>query len=221
MGLRYFLNRVLLSGGLLGAAAGSHAQAPASQPAPWVLKAGLRLTHLHYAHNSQAWQLLLPLSLGAEYRVAPRVSLYGQLEADLLASNTSRQAARRQAPRSALEAATLGLGLRYYYGRPRRAGDPETGPEFGKYLALEGAADWQQLPTGRLRNTSRRTTPAVLTPALYALWGIQNRLRPHALYDLNAGLGLLAPAQYNFERVGAANHWDVGAQVNIRLYFSL
>lgn len=65
----------------------------------------------------------------------------------------------------------------------------------------------------------QRTTPASLTPAVYALWGIQNRRLPHVLYDLKVGVGVLAPVRYyNFERIGGTTHWNAGAQVNIRLY---
>lgn len=222
MAQRYFLKRALLSSGLLLAAVALHAQSPgadstqAPQRPPTLLgKAGLRLTRLRYAHASQAWQFLLPLSLGAEYRVAPRVSLYTQLEADLLTTHTSSR--RRGSQGNALSAASAALGVRYYYGRAHQAA-----PIFGRYLALEGSADWEQLTTSTSQSARRRrTTPAVLTPGVYALWGVQHRLRPHVLYDLNAGAGVLAPAYYNIERPHGSTHWNVGGQVNLRLYFSL
>ncbi len=210
---QYLFKSLLLGAGLLAFARPALAQrsAPDSvqRPSSLLLKVGLRLTHLRYTYDSKSWQVQLPLSLGVEYRVAPRLSLYTQLEADMQANYTT---ARRRATRSnALAAANVALGARYYYGGGARAV-----PRFGRYVALEGTTDWAQLPVARLR--ARRTTPTVLTPGVYALWGVQHRLRGHTYYDLNAGAGLLAPAYYNFERPGSATRWNVGGQANIRLY---
>lgn len=217
----YFLKSLLLSAGLLLAGAARAQQlAPDSVPRPrsLLLKAGLRLTHLRYAHDSKSWQFLLPLSLGAEYRVAPRLSFYTQLETDLQASSTTGR--RRATQTNALAGASVALGVRYYYGHAQQAA-----PLFGRYLALEGSADWEQLPAARWVATSgrgrQRTTPAVLTPGVYALWGVQHRLRCHAYYDISAGGGLLAPAYYNFERPSTASRWNVGGQATIRFYFGL
>jgi hypothetical protein len=219
MAQRYVLNSLLLSAGLLAAAA-THAQqlAPDSVPRSRavLLKAGLRLTHLRYSHDNKSWQFLLPLSLGAEYRVAPRLSFYTYLETDLRASSASGR--RRAAQTNAVSAATAALGVRYYYGHAQ----PAT-PVFGRYVSLEGSADWEQLTDARWVTTSgsgrKRTTPTVLTPGVYALWGVQHRLRSHAWYDISAGAGVLAPAYYNFERPSTATRWNVGGQATIRFYF--
>ncbi|MDJ0366765.1 hypothetical protein QMK33_16540 [Hymenobacter sp. H14-R3] len=50
----------------------------------------------------------------------------------------------------------------------------------------------------------------MLAPTVYALWGVQHRLRPCVLYDLNAGAGVLAPSYYNLERPSGSTHWNVG-----------
>lgn len=217
----YTLLTLWLSAGLLALASPAAAQqaAPDSArlPRPLLLKAGLRLTHLRYTHDSKSWQFLLPLSLGAEYRLAPRLSVYTQLEADMQATYTSNR--RRATRRSTLAAASVALGVRYYYG-----GGPPMGPRFGRYLALEGTTDWEQLTDARwlrARSNGRRATPAVLTPGVYALWGVQQRLRGHVYYDVSAGVGVLAPAYYNFERPDVANRWNVGGQASIRVYFGL
>jgi hypothetical protein len=219
MAQRYVLNSLLLSAGLLAAAA-THAQQLAPDSVPHsravLLKAGLRLTHLRYTHDSKSWQFLLPLSLGAEYRVAPRLSFYTHLETDLQASSANGR--RRAAQANAVSAASAALGVRYYYGHAQ-----PTAPVFGRYVALEGSADWEQLTDARWVTTSgsgrRRTTPTVLTPGVYALWGVQHRLRGHAWYDISAGAGVLAPAYYNFERPSTATRWNVGGQATIRFYF--
>ncbi|WP_223651820.1 hypothetical protein [Hymenobacter psoromatis] len=219
----YLLKGTLLAASLLLATAGAAQVAPAPadsvpRPPQVLYKLGLRVTHLRYAHDSRAWQFLLPLSLGVEYRVAPRLSLYTQFEADMLTSYTSGR--RRGGQNGSLSAASLALGVRCYYGHVGHAA-----PVFGRYLALEGSTDWEQQPNARFVSVSgsgrRRTTPAVLTPGIYALWGVQHRLRGHLLYDINAGAGVLAPAYYNYERPAATNHWNVGGQATIRLYFAL
>ncbi|TDN39684.1 hypothetical protein E4631_09640 [Hymenobacter sp. UV11] len=221
----YLLKGMLLAGSLLLAAASDAQTPPAAadsvpRPPQVIYKLGLRLTHLRYAHDSQAWQFLLPLSLGVEYRVAPRLSLYTQFEADMLTSYTNGR--RRGAQNGSLSAASAALGVRYYYGHVGHAT-----PVFGRYLALEGSTDWEQLSNARFVSVSGsvrgrgRTTPSVLTPGIYALWGVQHRLRGHVLYDINAGAGLLAPAYYNYERPVGASHWNVGGQATIRLYFAL
>lgn len=213
---------MLLAGSLLLATASAAQVAPAaadsvSRPLQIIYKLGLRLTHLRYAHDSQAWQFLLPLSLGVEYRVAPRLSLYTLFEADMLTSYTSGR--RRGAQNGSLSASSMALGMRYYYGHVGRAT-----PVFGHYLALEGSTDWEQLTNASFVTVSgsgRRTTPAVLMPGIYALWGVQHLLRSHLLYDVNAGVGLLAPAYYNYECPATASYWNVGGQATIRLYFAL
>jgi hypothetical protein len=96
--------------------------------------------------------------------------------------------------------------------------NPSSLPEFyGNYLALEGGVERNEIAANYL-NRMRRQMPTSLTPSLYVLWGTQHRIRHFALYDLNAGLGVLAPPYYNFEHIGAA-HYDVAAQVNIRIYY--
>lgn len=217
MAQRYSFKNLLVGAGLLALTSPALAQraAPDSvqRPRSLLLKAGLRLTHLRYAHDSKSWQVQLPLSLGAEYRVASRLSVYTQLEADMQVSNTNIR--RRTAQRGALAAATAALGVRYYYG-----GGPQAVPRFGRYLALEGTTEWEQLTAIRRPRTrgGSRATPAVLTPGVYALWGVQHRLRGHSYYDMSAGAGVLAPAYYNVERPSSASRWNVGGQATIRFY---
>ena len=143
---RYSLSALVVGSGLLALASPVAAQQAAldssSYTRPLLLKAGLRLTHLRYAHDSKSWQFLLPLSLGAEYRLAPRLSVYTQLEADMQATYTSNR--RRATRRSTLAAASVAVGARYYYG-----GGPQVRLRFGRYLALEGTADWEQLTGAR------------------------------------------------------------------------
>jgi hypothetical protein len=208
---------------LVGALA-AHAQAisPAADsvrgpvPPAVLLKAGLRVTHVNYSPGSQTWRLVVPLSFGAEYRLAPRFSFYGQVEADL---QTSHTAARRRRPQAvAVPSAALGVGLRYYYNQPKRGEPLRNTNLYGNYLALEGSIERNEL-TGKYVNPSRRQTAAGLTPGLYAFWGTQHRLRRSLLYEASAGIGFQAPTYYNFENIAPA-HYNVAAQVNLRLYWS-
>jgi len=216
----YFLKSIMVGSSLLAASPAPAASLPPpdslaspARPRALLLKAGLRLTHLRYSHDSKSWQFLLPLSLGAEYRVAPRLSLATLLETDMLASATSGR--RRSSQASALAAVAASLGVRYYYGHAA-PGALAT----GRYLALEGSADWAQVTATALAASRRRgTTSAALTPGVFVLWGVQHRTRPHCWYDLNAGAGVLAPSYYNYERPGPASRWNLGGQLNIRLFF--
>ncbi|TVT40437.1 hypothetical protein FNT36_13230 [Hymenobacter setariae] len=188
-------------------------------PPAVLLKVGLRATHISYSANSQAWSLVVPLSLGAEYRLAPRFGFYGQVEADLQTSRST--IARRRRPTQAAVAvpsAALGVGLRYYYNQPRRGESLRNARLYGGYLAVEGNIE-RNAVTGRYVSQLRRQATTGLTPGLYVYWGTQHRLRGALLYDASAGLGFQAPTYYNFESIAPA-HYNIAAQVNLRLYWS-
>lgn len=221
MSLSYFLRCSLLSGGLVGTALAALAQPAVTDsaratPPRLLLKTGLRLTHLSYSPGRQTWQLIVPASAGAEYRLTPRFSIYSFAEADLQASHLV--ARHRQVP-SAIPSAGLSMGLRYYYDQPRRPGPYRAGELYGNYVALEGSVERDEV-AARYVNQLRQQLPTSLTPSVYALWGTQHQFRRFVLYDLNAGLGIQTPPYYSFERVGSA-HYDVAVQVNIRIYYSL
>jgi hypothetical protein len=184
-------------------------------PPRLLVKTGLRLTHLGYSSGSKTWRFIVPASLGVEYRLGTKFSIYGLAEADLQASNVFTK--RRRQAVSAIPSAGLDMGLRYYYGQPKQLAARRPPEFYGNYLVLEGGVERNEIAANYL-NRMRRQMPTSLTPSLYVLWGTQHRIRKFALYDLNAGLGVLAPPYYNFEHIGAA-HYDVAAQVNIRIYY--
>lgn len=222
MGKNYALKTGIVSLGLSGLAFGAQAQALVPDSAHWpapprvMLKAGLRLTHFNYSATSQTWQVVVPLSVGAEYRLAPRLAFYGQADADLQAS---RPTGRRSARLNLLPSAAMGLGLRYYYSQPGQGQPRRNSRLYGSYLALEGNVERNQLTGTYLTvSQSRRQTPTSLTPGVYAYWGTQHRLRRALLYDINAGLGWQAPPYYNYESLTPA-HYNLTAQVNLRLYW--
>jgi hypothetical protein len=222
MGKNYALKITLFSLGLWGTALVADAQALPTDSARWpapprvLLKAGLRLTHFSYSGSSQTWRVVVPLSVGAEYRLSPRLAFYGQADTDLQAS---RAAGRRAGRRNWLPSAALGLGLRYYYRQPDQSHPRRTTSAFGNYLALEGNVERNELTGTYLTvSSSRRQMPTSLTPGVYAYWGTQHHLRRAMLYDINAGLGVQTPAYYNYESVTPARY-DLTAQVNLRLYW--
>lgn len=172
------------------------------------LKAGLRLSHFTYAYAQRGTQFVLPISVGAEYRLTSQFSLYGLAEADIVAGRGRRRGA---APATGNG---LSAGLRYYYRHPTTRDSLQVRPAASDYLALEGNADFAG-------NTGRRGRGATLnfTPALYALWGTQHRWDIHPLlFDFNAGLGLLVVPDYGSDRT-TTHRFDVAVQVNMRLYF--
>jgi hypothetical protein len=223
MGKNYALKTGIVILGLLGLAFGAKAQAVAPDSAHWpapprvLLKAGLRLTHFSYSGSSQSWRVVVPLSVGVEYRLSPRFAFYGQADTDLQA--TRNAGGRRGGQRNLLPSATLGMGLRYYYRQPGQGHPRLTSSIYGNYLALEGNIERTELTGTYLTvNQSRRQTPTSLTPGVYAYWGTQHRLRRAMLYDVNAGLGVQTPPYYNYESVAPARY-DLTAQVNLRLYW--
>lgn len=221
MRLLYFIGMLLAGAG--GKAA---AQTTAPEPAPslpaFVAEGGLHLTQLSVSRSSSNWQAVVPAALGLEYRLNSRFSLYTQLGATVQLANDARSR-RRMAVRTALPAAALGLGGRCYYSRPAGALRPAEAAEFGRYLALEAGAELtqSQRPATRGLSASRRpswNSAALLSPYLFARWGVQNRWRSHLLYDLNAGLGLVAPSRPAAEYTGANHRLDIAVQVNVSLY---
>ena len=172
------------------------------------LKAGLRLSHFTYAYAQRGVQFVLPLSLGAEYRLTSRFSLYGLAEADIVAGRGRRRGA---APATGNG---LSAGLRYYYRHPSSLDSLRARPAASDYLALEGNADFAGTAGRRGRGVTLN-----FTPALYALWGTQHRWATHPLlFDFNAGLGLLVVPNYGSDRA-TSHRLDVAVQVNMRMYF--
>lgn len=213
------LKRFTLGIGLLP---GTAAAQPTQQAAPSAVvsaprllcKGGLRLNHLLYLSDQQGWQLVLPSSMGLEYRLSPRLALYTQLEVDLAASRRSRgRRGRAPLPTASTDVA---LGGRYYFNQPA-TGNSSAHPEpWGNYLALEGSAELAQI--GRGGRPTRNPTSGRVTPAFFALCGTQHRgPGRRLLYDLNAGLGIVAPLAAAADAKRSLP-WSVASQVNLRVY---
>lgn len=228
--MQYFYSvRFLFAVTSLLTALSVRAQVAATEATPHlpavVVKGGLRLTHLSLSRQSSNWQALVPASLNLEYRLSSRYSLYTQLDADVqLIRDARSRRSHAAAVRTSLPTAALGLGGRYYYGRPTGAlRAVATAPNFGRYVALEAGSELAQAqrPTARGLAVSRRpawNSTALFSPYFFARWGVQNHLRSHVLYDLNVGLGLIAPVRPAAEYTGANHRVDIAGQVNVSLY---
>jgi hypothetical protein len=190
--------------------------AAAPLPGPrLLLKAGLRLTHLFYLPDNRGWQLVLPSSLGLEYRLNPQLSLYAQAEADISAGRAQRG---RRGTTLPTPTANVSLGARHYFNHSRAASAqaPLDGP-WGNYVALEGSAELSQ--AGRRGGRRRGLGLGATTPAVFALCGMQHGgPTRRLLYDLNAGIGIELPPPYTADSE-LSRPWDVAAQVNLRVYF--
>jgi hypothetical protein len=212
---------------LTGISEGAAAQASPAEQVPhlpaFVAKGGLRLTQFSVSRHSSNWQAVVPAAVGLEYRLNSRYSLYTQLDANVQLANDARSR-RKMAVRTALPTTALGLGGRCYYGRPSGAlRTTNEAPDFGRYVALEAGCELTQSQRSTTRGlaVSRRpgwNNAALLAPYVFARWGVQNRWRSHMLYDLNAGLGLVAPVRPAAEYTGANHRLDIAAQVNVSLY---
>jgi len=210
----FLLSCVLLA----GQAGNAHAQAPLvaptdpSGPRParrLLLKSGLRLTHLVYLPGQGSRQLILPVSLGVEYRLTRRFSCYSLAEADL---SVGRGGGRRRGS-TPTAGALFSLGTRYYYHRPASHRLLPAQSTTDDYLALEGNTDFAA-PARRGRGAGTR-----ITPGLYAFWGTQHRWASlPLLFDANAGVGIQARPHYGAEASGMPL-LDVAVQINLRLYF--
>lgn len=212
---------VLISVGLLASmACPAIAQSPVGAPLPTqpvavpkvLVKAGLRLTHLFYLPDGRNWQLVLPSSLGLEYRLKPSLSIYAQVEADVSAGRGPRGGAALPA-----SSTNVGVGARYYLNQPAAAGLPHRPEGWGNYLALEVSTELTQLGRAGRRGRGRGLNLGQATPAVFAFYGAQHSGPGHRLlYDLNAGIGIEAPAYATEPKV--SRPWDVAAQVNLRVY---
>ena len=139
--------------------------APAAAPSRLLLKVGLNAGRTLQWGSYYGLSARLPLSLGAEYLLNPKFTLYGQLDADFGLSRREAYFGDRNlvAPTGA-----AGIGARYYYNQAGRARHNRVhGPFVGNYLALEARTELRRRALG----LSDR-----YTPGLNAVWGMQRRL---------------------------------------------
>ena len=176
-------------------------------PTKWLVKVGLNAGRAFRNGGPYGAASRLPITVGAEYSLSPKVTLYSQLDTDfnLFARETLSGERRPLIP-----AGALGVGARYYYNQAGRARDNRAhGPFVGNYLAVEAHTE---LRRGYYRY-------AEVMPALNLLWGMQRRLGHNFLFDANAGVGLgpfVGTQPVGGRPVGPLT---VTTQFNLGLYF--
>ena len=148
----------------------------------------------------------LPVSVGAEYSLSRRFTLYGQLDTDfrLSSQNTFYGDQHFVIPTGA-----LGVGVRYYYnqaGRERQ--NRPHGTFVGNYLGLEAHTELRQ--RYGVRND--------VAPGLNLLWGMQRRLGRNFLFDFNAGAGL-TPYRSDTNVGYSTSGLNITTQLNLGVYF--
>ncbi|MDB5270953.1 MAG: hypothetical protein JWP58_3993 [Hymenobacter sp.] len=150
----------------------------------------------------------LPLSVGAEYALSPKFTLYGQLDADFRILKNNAYLGERD---FLIPAGGVGIGARYYYNQAgRERHNRPHGAFVGNYLAVEAHTELRQ--RYGLRND--------LAPSLNAVWGMQRRLGRSFLFDFNAGLGLGPHRSDSYLGYTPNNsNLNITTQLNLGVYF--
>lgn len=186
------------------------------------LRVGLNAARVFRHSSYQGLFSRVPLSLGAEYALSRRFTLYGQVDADL---ELFRNDPGRNLTKPLLPTGALSVGARYYYNQEGRAQHNRArGPFVGNYLAVELHTEMLSYP--ELVVTSPYpafegyyTTRTDYAPTLNLLWGMQRRLSRNFLFDFNAGVGVGAKrsdAHFGGYSPGPLN---LSTQVNLGIYF--
>ncbi len=148
-----------------------------------------------------------PLSVGAEYALSSKFTLYGQADADFRLRGGAVPPGER---RNLIPSSAVGVGGRYYYNQAGRARNNRAHGQFiGNYLGLEAHAEMSRRYDGRNVETM---------PSLNVLWGMQRRINRSLLFDINAGVG--AGVNYNRAVLGLSSApFTLTTQLNASLYF--
>ncbi|GAB2857684.1 hypothetical protein [Hymenobacter ruber] len=150
----------------------------------------------------------LPISVGAEYALSSKFTLYGQADADFRLFKNNTYGGDGD---FAIPAGGLGIGTRYYYNQAgRERHNRPHGAFVGNYLALEAHTEVRQ--RYGLRND--------VAPSLNAVWGMQRRWGRNFLFDFNAGLGLGPHRSDSYLGYTPNNsNLNITTQLNLGVYF--
>lgn len=181
-----------------------------AEPAPdrLLLKVGLNAGRAIRYTGYYGLSARLPLSVGAEYALNSKFTVYGQVDADFRLSKNNAYLGDRD---FIVPAGGLGIGARYYYNQAgRERHNRPHGAFAGNYLALEAHTELRQ--RYGLRND--------VSPSLNAVWGMQRRLGRNFLFDLNAGIGL-GPHRSDSNLGYSPNNTNLNitTQLNFGVYF--
>lgn len=186
-----------------------------------LLKVGLNVARAFRWGGYYGIPFRVPVTVGAEYRLGPKFTLYGQLDADFAVPRTNTYYGERS---PVLPTGALSLGGRYYYNQAGRARHNRTHGAFvGNYLAAEIHTEmWHRfeyegaslaVPSGSF--VLRRN----FVPTLNLLWGMQRRLSRNFLLDASAGIGVGATrSDLNFGGFSSKSV-NLSGQLNLGIYF--
>ena len=195
-------------GQALPVASNSTAQSDTAASQKMLLKIGLNPGRAFRYSGFHGIGVRAPLSVGAEYRLSSKFTLYGQVDTDFqLAARQEVYGARH----FLIPTGALGVGARYYYNQARRARrNRPYGAFVGNYLALEVHTEMRQ----------RDRTSTEVAPGLNLVWGTQRRLGRNFLLDFNAGLGLgPISSGVGFGCHGPQSNISINTQFNLGIYF--
>lgn len=177
---------------------------------PLLLKVGLNAGRALRYGSYYGLSMQLPVTVGAEYALSQKFTVYGQVDADFRLSN--RQNNFHGDPNFVMPSGAIGVGARYYYNQAGRIRQNRPhGPFVGNYLALEAHTEMRR----------RYKLPTDVSPGLNVVWGMQRRLSRNFLFDFNAGLGVSpvrsdANLGYSSQASGGMNFTT---QFNLSIYF--
>jgi hypothetical protein len=208
---RFLLPGLLVLAGTtcsLGQSAPSATTPTETAPDRLLLKVGLNAGRALRYTGYYGLSARLPLSVGAEYALSSKFTLYGQADADFRLFKNNTYGGDGE---FAIPAGGLGIGARYYYNQAgRERHNRPHGAFVGNYLALEAHTELRQ--RYGLRND--------VAPSLNAVWGMQRRLGRNFLFDFNAGLGLGPHRSDSYLGYSPNNsNLNFTTQLNLGVYF--
>jgi hypothetical protein len=179
---------------------------PAEAPThPLLLKVGLNAGRALQWGGYHGLLSQVPVSVGAEYSLNSKFTLYSQLDADVGLPRRYSFSGDRS---NLITSGAVGLGGRYYYNQAGRARHNRPhGPFIGNYLGLEAHVEMRRYYGPQFD----------FAPAFNAVWGMQRRLNRNFLFDFNAGVGL-GPTR-NYISGFTPSHTTITTQFNLSLYF--
>lgn len=201
-------------------------------PRPYLLKIGFTPSRLlpEYRYDGLNW--VVAPSLGAEYQLGRHVNLYGQADVDFAVARRYTYYGGSNDKEALVHSGAVGLGVRYYYNQAgRERHNRAHGPFMGNYLALESTVElYHRQFYSYAYGTYPNPTPlrigyhTELTPLVNLYWGMQRRVGQHFLYDVNAGIGVLARPTYYYGYYYAYYNnplyrFTPDLAINLRLYF--
>ena len=191
----------------------------AAPPSKVLLKVGLNVARAVRWSGYSGISFRVPVTVGVEYWLSPKFTLYGQLDTDFAV----RQSTAFFGERSPLvPTAALSLGGRYYYNQAKRAQQNRVHGAFvGNYLAAEIHTEmgYRYKFGGLGTPTGGFTIQREFVPTLNLLWGMQRRLSRNFLLDASAGIGVGATrSSLNFGGF-SSEPVNLSGQLNLGIYF--